>query len=311
MPPFRNLWATLRCMIGCLIIVAGCNSNLDKPVNISETEDRWPNQITVVSFPLYDALRAVGGDKLELYYPELAPGKVMDRESVKRVQASRLIFMDGTHHVGWVDTVSLPESRKRISTFDIMDQLIMVDNLGSHSHGPGGEHSHKGIVAQTWLDPILFQRQLRTVLLACVKSELLSVAEVEQAMQRWQETVRPLEDTLTKLAELPVRNVIADRAGTEYLFRRLDWPVEIQELNRAARLDPGQLERELRQRFEQFPELVIVLTSPPAPELAGLLDQLKIPVVSLDLIDAADGGSYLDRLSQNLKNLQNVVGQGT
>lgn len=304
---FQTRWHGFATAI--LIFTIGCSPNVQHSQNDSDKEERWPNQVTVVSHPLYEALRAASGEQLSLYCPEIAPGQAMDRETVKRVQASRLILLDGTHHVGWVDTVSLPESRKRLSTFDIMDQLIMVDNLGSHSHGPEGEHSHKGIVAQTWLDPALFRQQLRTAVTTCAQSGLLAESEVETWVMRWWASVRHLDESLHQLQALPVRRAIADRAGSEYLMRRLGWQVEIQELDRALTRDPGQLEIELRERFEQDPQLVIVLTLPPSGELELLLKRLKIPVFSLDLIDQSAGGSYVDRMDQNLKNLKNALGQ--
>lgn len=296
--------------VWCVAFTAGCNSTVDNPGDTTARENHWSNQVTIVSYPLYEAMRATSGDRLQLFFPEVAPGQPVDRETVKRVQASRLIVLDGTHHMGWVDTISLPESRKRVSTFDIMDQLIMVDYLGSHSHGPAGEHSHKGVVAQTWLDPALFQRQLRTVLTSCAKSGLLAESEIDSLVMRWWESVRHLDDSVNQLSALPVRRAIADRAGSEYLLRRLGWSVEIQELDKAFTRDPGPLEVELRQRFAEDPQLVIVLTLRPSVELDRMLKRLGIPVISLDLIEHSTGGSYLDRMDQNLKNFKNVLGQG-
>jgi hypothetical protein len=301
---------TIWLLLGVLSFKLGCGSEEDNSEIKSMSEQQRLDQVTIVSFPLYDAMRTACGEKLNLFFPEVPPGQVMDRETVKRVQASRLILLDGTHHVGWVDTVSMPESRKRFSTFDIMDQLIMVDNLGSHSHGPDGEHSHKGIVAQTWLDPALFKRQLQTSLLACAKSGLLDESEVEAMVERWWATVLPVESAIKQTGELPVRQVISDRAGTEYLFRRLGWPVEIQDLEGALVRDRGQLELELRERFQQDNSLVVVLTERPSSGLDELLRGQEFPVVSLDLIDDLKPSPYLERMDENLKNLKNLSGPG-
>jgi zinc transport system substrate-binding protein len=218
------------------------------------------SRVTVASFPLYEALQAAVGQELDLFYPQVPAGQAIDRPTVQQVQSSRLIVVDGTHHVGWVDTVSLPETRKRVSTFDIMDRLIMVENLGSHSHGPGGEHSHKGIVAQTWLDPALLKLQLQSTLQACVKAELLDAEAMQRGVERWWSQVAGLERDLQALAQASPRTVIADRAGTEYLLQRIGWQVEIQELDKLAAADLATLERELQRRLQQNPGLLIVLT---------------------------------------------------
>lgn len=264
------------------------------------------SRVTVASFPLYEALQAAVGQELDLFYPQVPAGQAIDRPTVQQVQSSRLIVVDGTHHVGWVDTVSLPETRKRVSTFDIMDRLIMVENLGSHSHGPGGEHSHKGIVAQTWLDPALLKLQLQSTLQACVKAELLDAEAMQRGVERWWSQVAGLERDLQALAQAGPRTVIADRAGTEYLLQRIGWQVEIQELDKLAAADLATLERELQRRLQQNPELVIVLTQGASPRLEQLLLKLQLPTVRIDLIDGPEGGGYAKRMQDNLENLKKI-----
>ncbi len=264
------------------------------------------SRVTVASFPLYEALQAAVGQELDLFYPQVPAGQAIDRPTVQQVQSSRLIVVDGTHHVGWVDTVSLPETRKRVSTFDIMDRLIMVENLGSHSHGPGGEHSHKGIVAQTWLDPALLKLQLQSTLQACVKAELLDAEAMQRGVERWWSQVAGLERDLQALAQAGPRSVIADRAGTEYLLQRIGWQVEIQELDKLAAADLATLERELQRRLQQNPELVIVLTQGASSRLHQLLSKLQIPTLQVDLIDGPEGGGYAKRMQDNLENLKKI-----
>lgn len=264
------------------------------------------SRVTVASFPLYEALQAAVGQELDLFYPQVPAGQAIDRPTVQQVQSSRLIVVDGTHHVGWVDTVSLPETRKRVSTFDIMDRLIMVENLGSHSHGPGGEHSHKGIVAQTWLDPALLKLQLQSTLQACVKADLLDAEAMQRGVERWWSQVAGLERDLQALAQAGPRTVIADRAGTEYLLQRIGWPVEIQELDKLAAADLATLERELQRRLQQNPGLVIVLTQGASSRLDQLLSKLQIPTLQVDLIEGPEGGGYAKRMQDNLENLKKI-----
>lgn len=300
---FGCLW------FGCLCVLTGCSGG-DGPVDPGAPLSTEPGgadgaaavRVTVASYPLYESLKMAAGEKLALHYPEVPDGEVMSRGEVAKVQASKLILLDGTHHVGWVDTVSLPETKKRLTTFDVMDRLIMVDSLGSHAHGPGGEHSHPGIVAQTWLDPQLFREQIRTALRSCKTAGLLSENEAEAALETWWNQVQSLDNQMAELAEKPKRNAIANGAGTEYLARRLGWTVEIQDLRQALASDPGRLKTELRQRLEQTPGLVVFLTSEDSG-LQGLLSELSLPFVVLDLIDNPADEGYLTRLENNLVKL--------
>ncbi len=288
------------------VIGLGCSPAPERALEDTPAAITSESRVTVVSFPLYEALQAAVGQELELFYPQVPAGQAIDRATVQQVQSSRLIVVDGTHHVGWVDTVSLPETRKRVSTFDIMDRLIMVDNLGSHSHGPGGEHSHKGIVAQTWLDPALLTLQLQSTLQACVKAELLEAAAMQRGLERWGSQVAGLEAEIAALAQVGPRSVIADRAGTEYLLQRIGWQVEIQELDKLVAADAGSLEQELQRRLQQNPGLVIVLTQGASSRLETLLSKLQVPTVQVDLIDGPEGGGYAKRMQDNLENLKKI-----
>jgi zinc transport system substrate-binding protein len=302
----RSFASLLLGGVWLVVIGLGCSpapetGSEEKP-GASASESR----VTVASFPLYEALQAAVGQELDLFYPQVPAGQAIDRPTVQQVQSSRLIVVDGTHHVGWVDTVSLPETRKRVSTFDIMDRLIMVENLGSHSHGPGGEHSHKGIVAQTWPDPALLKLQLQSTLQACVKAELLDAEAMQRGVERWWSQVAGLERDLQALAQASPRTVIADRAGTEYLLQRIGWQVEIQELDKLAAADLATLERELQRRLQQNPGLLIVLTQGASPRLDNLLSKLQIPTLQVDLIDGPEGGGYAKRMQDNLENLKKI-----
>lgn len=157
-------------------------------------------------------------------------------------------------------------------------------------------------MAQTWLDPQLFREQVHTALRSCRTAGLLSESEEEAALETWWNQVQSLDRQLAELAKEPVRNVIADGAGTEYLARRLGWTVEIQDLRQTLTSDPGRLKVELRQRLEETPGLVVFLTSGDSG-LQSLLSELSLPFVVLDLIDNPADEGYLTRLENNLVKL--------
>jgi len=305
------VWAAL---VGCLGWMGGCGGPAGGPEGsdgIGQGAETWEDQVTVVSYPMYEALESLVGDRVALFHPRVAEGQAMERSMVRRVQASRLIILDGTHHVGWVDTVSLPESRKRLSTFDVFDQLILVEDLGSHSHGPGLEHSHSGLVAQTWLDPALFRQQIETALRDMASVGLLSEDDLADLVARWWEQVREIEGEIERLRELGPREAIADKAGAEYLFRRLGWSVEIQDLELAAAQDPGRLRQELESWLVERSGGMIVLTGEPIPALGEVLERLEAPILRLDLLNEMESGrDYGTRMRRNLEKIQELARSG-
>jgi len=49
-------------------------------------------------------------------------------------------------------SVYLPQSKMVNTSAKFKDQYITAEEVITHSHGPGGEHSHASVIFTTWLD---------------------------------------------------------------------------------------------------------------------------------------------------------------
>lgn len=272
------------------------NANLDSKV------------VTVVSYAMYDTLEDLVGQQVELFHPQIETGTAMDRRTLEKIQSSRLILLEGTHNAGWVDTISLPQSRVINTTFEIMDQLIMVDDLGSHTHGPGGEHSHKGIVAETWLDPIIFGKQIELALSEMVTAKLLSKIEQDEAVKKWQVTRAKLEAQMSEISSKAGVSVLTDSVGLEYLCRRLNWSLEVQPMAQAADEDVENFRLELSKWLKENPSAVVVLTADMGEGLESTVSGVTARVLKIDLIQTEMANShFIDRFEKNLRNMKKFV----
>ena len=113
-------------------------------------------QAFVANYPLkYFAVR-IGGDAIEVKFP--APGDEdpafwqPDDAAVSAFQSADLILMNGATYSKWAEKVTLPQSKLVDTSAGFKAQFIEIKTDSTHSHGPGGEHSHSGTAFTTWID---------------------------------------------------------------------------------------------------------------------------------------------------------------
>ena len=63
-----------------------------------------------------------------------------------------MIFTNGAGYAKWLKTVSLPKSKMIDTSRRFKADYIEVQDTGTHTHGPTGEHAHGGTAFTTWLD---------------------------------------------------------------------------------------------------------------------------------------------------------------
>jgi len=110
--------------------------------------------IAVVNFPLYSFASQIGGDKVEVFFPQFDDDPAYwepDDFSIAKYQNADLILLNGADYAKWISKVSLPASTQVNTSKGFEDQLIEIKGE-VHSHGPEGEHSHTGYAFTTWLD---------------------------------------------------------------------------------------------------------------------------------------------------------------
>lgn len=80
------------------------------------------------------------------------------RDQLQRLQRARLVVLHGSHLEKWAERSNLAASRVVDGSRPLLGFLIMKEGK-AHSHGPGGEHSHKLPNPYTWLSPQLLGKQ--------------------------------------------------------------------------------------------------------------------------------------------------------
>ena len=110
--------------------------------------------VAVVNYPLYTFASQIGGDKIEVFFPQINGDPAYwepDVVSIEKFQNANLILLNGADYAKWKDKVSLPSATQVNTSKAFESQLIEIKGE-VHSHGPEGEHSHAGYAFTTWLD---------------------------------------------------------------------------------------------------------------------------------------------------------------
>ncbi|MCH8033092.1 MAG: zinc ABC transporter substrate-binding protein [Bacteroidetes bacterium] len=134
------------------LIYFACSEKKEEQ-SINETKLK---RIASVNYPLHFFVTQIGGSKVDAIYPiptDVDPAYwEPTAEDIILYQEADLILLNGAGYAKWVDKVSLPQSKMINTSLSFKDKYIDLEEGQTHSHGPEGEHEHKGFAFTTWLD---------------------------------------------------------------------------------------------------------------------------------------------------------------
>jgi len=200
----------LLTMLACVWIVAACTQ--DKQASEDTEALRGPPQVYTVNYPLAYFAERIAGETVKVVLP--VPPDVdpafwsPDAETVADYQQADLVLLNGAGYAAWLRRATLSRSRLVDTSDALADKLIPVDDTATHSHGPGGDHSHKGTAFTTWLDMDFAIGQARAVFDALVR---LRPEKETDFRERLTELEKELGELDTKL------KVVAERIGDQPL----------------------------------------------------------------------------------------------
>ncbi len=182
-------------------------------------------QVLVANYPLQYFAQRIAGDAVQVRF--LAPKDEdpafwqPDEAAVTAFQNADLILMNGASYSKWADKVTLPESKVVDTSSAFAQSLIQVNETSTHSHGPGGEHSHSGTAFTTWIDFKQASLQARAVRNAL--SALIPEAKeaFEKNFDGLKDDLDDLDRRMSALSRRLVENpMVASHPVYHYLARR-------------------------------------------------------------------------------------------
>ncbi|MFN3201457.1 MAG: metal ABC transporter solute-binding protein, Zn/Mn family [Bradymonadia bacterium] len=220
-------------------------------------------------------------------------------------QESDLVVLNGADFAQWPSKASLPMSKVVDSARAFKDELLTYTTTVTHSHGPGGAHTHEGIDGHTWVDPMTALLQGRAIHAALVKARPDLEGQLDTGLAALSADLKGLDASLLALSEKhPDLKLLSAHLAFGYLARRYGWGLEDLDLDPKQPLTAPQLAR-IEQTLEKHPAKVLLWESAPSEAIAEQLQkQFGIVSVVFSTVEhAPTQGDYRSAMAQNIKAL--------
>ena len=224
---------TRTLLFSCLaIVLAGCKPSAEAPAEkaAETTAAATPAksgkpQVLVANYPLQYFAQRIAGDAVEVRL--LAPKGEdpafwqPDEAAITAFQNADLILMNGAGYSKWADKVTLPESKVADTSAAFANNFIEVRDATTHSHGPGGAHSHNGTAFTTWIDFKQASLQAQAVGDALAKLVPADKDAITKNTEALKDELEALDDRMSALSRRLVQHpLVASHPVYHYLARR-------------------------------------------------------------------------------------------
>ena len=171
-----------------ILALVGCGggapeSTPDLQIQSVDTKTREVLSVYTVNYPLQYLAERIGGELVEVTFS--APDDVdpaywaPNPEEIASYQQADLILLNGMGYAKWLERATLPTTKLVDTSAGYQERRIPLTEGAVHTHGPEGEHSHKGYAFTSWLDPRLVEEQAKSIAAAFSRALPASQEEFE------------------------------------------------------------------------------------------------------------------------------------
>lgn len=246
-----------------LTVAMGCASGepeAAREASSATAEGDGSGELSVftVNYPLAYFAERIGGDLVNVTFPAPADEDPAywspDPETVAAYQQADLILLNGVGYAKWLERASLPANKLVNTAAAFEDRWIPLEEGPVHTHGPSGEHSHKGYAFTTWLDTQLAIEQARAVAKALVEALPEHGASLQTSLEALIADLQELDNDLESAARaIEDQPILFSHPVYQYLAARYGLNAQ------AVHWEPGE-----DPSAEQWQELEALLASHPA-----------------------------------------------
>tara|TARA_R110002073_G_scaffold106303_2_gene239957 strand:- start:43665 stop:44582 length:918 start_codon:yes stop_codon:yes gene_type:complete len=255
--------------LSSLAILAGCSDTTASHAGQDEV-------VMASSYPVAYLAERLGADDVRVSCPVPDDGDPAswrpEREDLARFQRAGLIVVNGAEFEAWVQTASLPDSRLVDASKPFAAQFQTYESV-SHSHGPGGSHSHDGIDGHTWMDPMLAKSMAGTIRDAMKARWPQHAGDIEQRFGELAADLDALHARLVGVSEqLGDRRIITNHPAYNYLVARHGWRLKNLDLDPEAELTTDD-RRSIEDSIEGEVGPILLWEAAPLPSVKSALSK--------------------------------------
>jgi len=304
-------------ILAMFLIASGCAESGPPAEESQGTQDSGsqvlePLSIFTTNYPLAYFAERIGGGEVEVSFP--APGEVDPAywapapEVIADFQQADLILLNGAGYEKWLERASLPASKLVDTSVAVETSYVPLDDGVVHTHGPEGEHSHKGWAFTTWLDPMIAIAQAQAIQEAVSELRPEAAADFRVAFEGLQADLLVLDAELVEVgADFGDRPVLFSHPVYQYLDEHLG-------LNgKSVHWEPGEMPteelwNELSTLLQSHPAELMIWEGEPLEAVKSRLEGLGIQTVIYNPCgNAPESGDFGSVMLQNLANLEAAV----
>jgi zinc transport system substrate-binding protein len=262
-------------------------------------------RIYVANYPLKFFAERLGGDAIQVHFPAPSDEDPVfwqpNDATVSAFQNADLILMNGATYSKWAEKITLPESKLVDTSAGFKSKFIEIMADATHSHGPGGEHSHSGTAFTTWIDLTQAIQQLEAV-----KTSLEKYApHAEQKFAALKSDLEALDARLItvgkRIAHAPL---IASHPVYHYFARRYGLNLQAV-LWEPETVPDDKAMAELKAILAKHPAKWMIWEAAPAKESVVMLQTIGVKSVTFDPCGNVPGsGDFLSVMKANVEALE-------
>lgn len=267
-------------------------------------------RVLVANYPLHYFTQRIAGDVVESVFPappDEDPAFWQPTDTVIGwFQEADIILMNGATYSKWAEKVTLPAAKVADTSAGFKADLIEVKDAVTHSHGPGGDHSHGGVAFTTWLDfsqaiaqataaRMALGKMLPQSAAASLDANLKALAGELEALDARMKTVGARMKSVPAVASHPVYQYLARRYGIN--LKAVLWEPETVPDDKAI--------SELKLLLESHPAKWMIWEGEPAKESVETLKALGIASIVFDPCgNVPESGDFISVMKTNVSTME-------
>jgi len=266
-------------------------------------------KVAVVNYPLKYFTERIAGDAVDIIFPvpkNVDPAFWMpDAKSIGKFQTADLIILNGANYAKWTNKVSLPRLRMVDSSKTFSDTYVNLQKKSTHSHGPGGKHSHSGYAFTTWLDFSLAIEHSNNILKALIRKQPSSKRLFNDNHAGLVKDLNKLDRSIKEIINKHTgKFFIASHPVYQYFSKR--YGVEISSVLWEPDQTPTENQwSELTSILQSHPSKWMIWEDQPSVETANRLKTVGIEVLVFNPTSNTPAqGDFLEIMRENIVDLQ-------
>lgn len=312
------------------VLIAGCGQKTVAPGDNSSQQSKI--KVLASVYPVYEFVRQVGGDKVEVTM--LVPAGAEPHEwepsakDLVQVKNSKLFFYHGANLEHWLSKVTAKDVLGKTTAVEVSKDIELREGtVHAHDHDSAEEHKydandkeklekHHEVDPHVWLDPVLAQKEVNNIAEALAAADSVNAAYYRDNAAKYNEQLQKLHNEyLDGLKTIQKRTIVTSHAAFGYLGSRYNLEqVAIMGISPDAEPTPEKMADIVKMCRERqvayiFAEAVV---SPKVAETlakeAGAQVLLLHPIDSLTPDEIKQGKDYLSVMRENLTNLRLALG---